>query len=294
MDPKDVVLLALQVSILSMVFGFGLKATSEDLLYLLRRPGLLARSFLAVLVIMPVVAVVIAVLFGFQRPVQIVLLCLAMSPVPPILPRKETGAGGQASYALGLLAILSLLSIVAIPVILQILALVFSRPLEMSPGAIAGIVMKTTLLPLLAGMAVRAFVPALAKRIEKPVALIANVLLPVAVLALLSGALSSMWAAIGSGALVAMLIFTVAGLAVGHVLGGPDPGHAVVLALSTACRHPAIALTIAATNFPNLQFGPIMLLYLVVNAIAGIPYVKWQRRRAGTVRAARAGVESPP
>jgi BASS family bile acid:Na+ symporter len=51
-----------------------------------------------------------------------------------------------------------------------------------------------------------------------------------------------------------------------------------VLALATCCRHPAIALTIAASNYPEQRFGGIILLYLVVNALVAIPYIKWQRR----------------
>jgi bile acid:Na+ symporter, BASS family len=62
-------------------------------------------------------------------------------------------------------------------------------------------------------------------------------------------------------------------------MGGPDPNQSVVLALSSACRHPAIALSIAAANFPDEHFGGTILLYLIVNAIVGIPYVEWQRRR---------------
>ena len=57
MDLKELVMLAFRVSILSTVFGFGLRATSRDLLYLGRRPGLLLRSVIAVFVIMPIVAV---------------------------------------------------------------------------------------------------------------------------------------------------------------------------------------------------------------------------------------------
>jgi len=60
MDLKHILGLAFQVSILCTVFGFGLKATLEDLLYLIRRPGLLARSLLAVFVIMPLFAVALA------------------------------------------------------------------------------------------------------------------------------------------------------------------------------------------------------------------------------------------
>jgi BASS family bile acid:Na+ symporter len=50
---KHIVVLALQVSIFCTVFGFGLKTTTDDLMYVIRRPGLLARSLLAVFIIMP-------------------------------------------------------------------------------------------------------------------------------------------------------------------------------------------------------------------------------------------------
>jgi BASS family bile acid:Na+ symporter len=286
MDLKQLILLALQLSILAMVFAFGLKATTNDLLYVIRRPGLLIRSLLSVLVVMPVLAVLLVNFFDFPRPVKVVIIALAISPVPPILPRKEAGAGGNLGYALGLMAILSLVSIVAIPLILEIIERLFGLPLASAPGTVAGMVMKTTLLPLLAGTAVRAHAPAFADRIERPVKLLANVLLPIAVLALLGGAMRPMWEAIGNGTILVMVIFTVAGLAVGHLLGGPDPNHAVVLALSTACRHPAIALTLASVNYPDLKLAPIILLYLVVNALAGIPYVKWQRPGSAAVSTA--------
>ena len=101
MELKQLVMLALQVSILATVFGFGLKATTADLLYLIRRPGLLLRSLVAVFVIMPALAVVLALVFDFPRPAEIVLISVAMSPVPPLLPQKETKAGGHASGRAG-------------------------------------------------------------------------------------------------------------------------------------------------------------------------------------------------
>ena len=223
----------------------------------------------------------LAGLFDFPPSVKIVLVALALSPVPPLLPRKETGRGGH-TYALGLMTVLSLVSILAVPLGLAFLQWVFGQKLGMPPGTIAGVVLKGTILPLFAGMAVRGFLPAFAARIEKPITLIARVLLPAAALLLFAAAVSSIWALAGDGTLLAMVALTILGLAIGHVLGGPDPDHAVVLALSTACRHPALALTIATTNFPDRQFGAIILLYLIVNGIAGLPYVKWQRQRLST------------
>ena len=121
MDLKQLIMLAFLVSINCVVFGFGLKATFEDMLYLVRRPGLLARSLLSVFVIMPVVAVVLDRLFVFRPEVEIGLVTLALSPVPPLLPRKLGKAGEDSSYVLGLMATLALLSIVFVPLSIEIL-----------------------------------------------------------------------------------------------------------------------------------------------------------------------------
>jgi BASS family bile acid:Na+ symporter len=89
----------------------------------------------------------------------------------------------------------------------------------------------------------------------------------------------AMWRLIGTGSILAFLVFLLVGFAAGHVLGGPDPDHSIVLALSTACRHPAIALSIASANYPDERFGPAIILYLPLGIIVGIPYVAWQKRQ---------------
>ena len=283
MDLKQIVILALQVSIVCTVFGFGLKTTIDDLLYLIRRPGLLARSLLAVFVVMPVVAVLLSLLVDFGSMVERALIAVAVSPVPPLLPQKETRAGGDHNYALGLMATIAILAMAVIPLEILILQVIAGRELEMASGAVVRVVLISTLLPLGAGAAMRAYMPGVVARIEKPVAMIANVLLPVALLVLLAAAAPAILALVRDGGmLIAMLVFLVVGLAVGHVLGRPNPNHSVVLALSTACRHPAIALSIAAANFPGEQFGATILLYVLLGVIVGVPYLAWHRRQAPT------------
>jgi len=278
-DFKQLVILTLQVSVFCAVFGFGLNVTFEDLLYLVRRPGLFARSLVAMFVIMPVVAIALVKLFDFRRVVEIALVALSISPVPPLLPRRQSGAGGRKPYAMGLMALLALVSIVLVPVLVEILERFAQRPLEMAPAAVARVVLVTALAPLAAGMVVRVLLPAAAPRVELVVSRVAWVLLILGVSALLAGNLSAIWALIGNGTLVAMAAFIAAGLGVGHLLGGPDPDHAVVLALSNACRHPAIAISIASANFPDERFGATVLLYVLMNLALCVPYVLWQRRR---------------
>ncbi|HEY7193243.1 MAG TPA: hypothetical protein VH439_05835, partial [Gemmatimonadales bacterium] len=80
------------------------------------------------------------------------------------------------------------------------------------------------------------------------------------------------------GTILPMLLFITAGLAVGHAMGGPHPHHALVLALSTACRHPALAMSIAAANFPDERFTMTILLYVIVGTIVTVPYLLMERR----------------
>jgi BASS family bile acid:Na+ symporter len=144
---------------------------------------------------------------------------------------------------------------------------------------VAKVVVFMTLLPLVAGVIVRAAAPAVAERLQKPAGLVAAVLLILGVGALLVGALPLIAGVIDSSTLVAIAAFVVVGLAAGHMLGGPQPEHATVLALSTTSRHPAIALAVAKINFPNEPYlGATILLYLIVLAVITVPYVARQRR----------------
>src|SRR5215471_18581364 len=141
MDAKQILTLVFQVAIIGTVFGFGLNSTRDDLLYLWRRPGLLVRSVLAVLVVMPIAAVLLAKAFDFRHTIEVALVALAISPVPPLLPLKESKAGGRRSYGLGLMLFLGLLAIALIPLLLELLEHVFARPFTVDASAIARIVL---------------------------------------------------------------------------------------------------------------------------------------------------------
>jgi BASS family bile acid:Na+ symporter len=171
------------------------------------------------------------------------------------------------------------MSIVAAPLALQVLSRVFGQPLEIPPAAVARLALISVLVPLAAGILLRALAPAVAARLVPVVGLAAKVLLPVAAVALLATAWQSVWAAVGNGGILAIVAFIVIGFAVGHLLGGPEREHSVVLGLSSACRHPAIAFTLASANFPGQHVGGAIILYLLVTVVLGIPYVKWNRQR---------------
>ena len=188
MTVQQAIMLALQVSIMLTVFGFGLRATVGDVLYLVRQPSLLARSILATFVIVPVFAVAVTGVFALRDAAEIAIVALALSPIPPLLPQREGKGGGHAAYALGLMVVIGLLSIVITPLLVSVLNLVAVRSITSAPGAIAGIVLKAAVLPLAAGIALHATLPAVAARLAKPVTLIAHIMLVTGGLVVLIGA----------------------------------------------------------------------------------------------------------
>jgi BASS family bile acid:Na+ symporter len=88
---------------------------------------------------------------------------------------------------------------------------------------------------------------------------------------------------IGNGTVLVFLLFAATGVLVGHLLGGPRPDDRTVLALSTASRHPAMAIAIGAAAFPSQQLVPAaVMLYLLASIVATAPYSAWRRHQRAT------------
>jgi BASS family bile acid:Na+ symporter len=280
MNLATLVPLALKTSIVLNVFALGLNARLQDGAYLFRRPGKLMRSLLSMNVVMPLFAAGVVAAFDLHPAVEIALVALAVSPIPPLLPRKSLKAGGGASYTFGLLVAAALLAIVFVPVAVDLLGRAFGRPARMSPATVAQLVLLTVIAPLAAGMVVRRMAPGFSERIAKPVSLGATILLLAIALPVLFTAWPAIVSLIGNGTVVAIAAFILAGLAAGHLLGGPDPDDRTVLAFCTAFRHPGVAIAIAGTNFPGQKLVPAaVLLYLLVSTAVSFPILAWRRRQ---------------
>jgi BASS family bile acid:Na+ symporter len=277
--------LAIKASLMIIVFCVALHTQRGDLLSLLRRPGLALRSVLAMNIIMPIIAALLAFAFALNRQIELALIALAVSPVPPILPNKQVKAGASTSYAVGLLALASVVAIVLIPVTIDLLGRLFGRDVTVPPAAIFKALGITLLAPLLAGAIVRELAPGLAARLVKPLTLVGNIVLVAACVPILVVAWPELTKQIGNFTLVAIVVLVLIGLLVGHVLGGPDPGDRTALALSTAQRHPGVAVTVAAIVAPHDKSVVMaVLLAFLVSIIVTIPYTKWRQKQYAGAR----------
>jgi BASS family bile acid:Na+ symporter len=280
MSTAAFVTLVLQGSLALLVFAVGLKATPADTFFLPRHEGLFARSLLSMNVIMPLLALLVAVVFSLKHEVELALIAMAISPVPPFLPLKTAKAGGTASYMVSLLVTESLLAIVLVPFTMWFFGSLFGASLYVSPLVVARIVVIGILVPVLAGIIVRRVSATLADRIAKPANMVAIVFLFAGVLPLVVKLWRPMVSLVGDGTLLAIVALALAGLAIGHVLGGPERAHRPVLALATATRHPAVAIAALKAAFPNETHAPAaVILALITAAVVSLPYVKWSRSR---------------
>jgi bile acid:Na+ symporter, BASS family len=274
--------LLLKASIALTVVALGLRAEPGDATSVLRDPPRLARTMLAMVILMPLFAITLVLLFDLHPAVKIALVALAVSPVPPLIPKKVLKAGGDATYMIGLLVAASVLSIVTIPVAMELLQRAFAVPVAMPAGAIALLVVTSVLAPLALGIAIRRLAPSFAQRVAGPVALTATVMLVVGVLPILFKAVPVAVSLIGNGTLLAMVAFVVVAIAAGHLLGGPRPADRKVLAIAAASRHPAVAMAIAHANFPDQRMvAAAVVLYLLVGGVLSALYLKWSGRRVG-------------
>jgi BASS family bile acid:Na+ symporter len=267
--------LMMQASIVLTVTALGLRARRGDVRSLLADRGRLARSLLAMNGVMPVLAVTLVMSFDLHPAVEVALVALAVSPVPPLLPKKEVKSGGRGSYAVGLLVVTAVLSVLTVPAAVWAVGPGIGDARHLPANAVAQLVAITVLVPLAVGIVLRQVAPGFADRAEKPVVRLSSLLFTVSALLIVAAAWRPIAALVGNGTLLAISVFSAAGLATGHLLGGPAREDRVVLALSTASRHPGVAIAVGGAIAPGeTRMLAAVVLYLVVGGVLSAAYLR--------------------
>jgi predicted Na+-dependent transporter len=267
-------LILLKASIAALIFAIGMTATTEDIFYLWRRPTLLLKSIIAMYVVMPAVAVLMARMLDLPPRTELALVVLAICAGAPLLPKKLIKFGGDPSYVFSLIVTTSLLAIFTVPASLYLLAEILTfDTTAVNPLQVAGVILKTFLLPLGVGMLFRLAAPAPAGRIGDPLLKIAGAVMALCALAALTIGFRLVFE-VGLPSLLAFAAFTLSAIVVGHLLGGPNPSDRISLAIACASRHIGLALLIAA-NARGRHALSMVVAYLLASAVVSIPYVRY-------------------
>jgi BASS family bile acid:Na+ symporter len=94
---------------------------------------------------------------------------------------------------------------------------------------------------------------------------------------------------IGTGGILALLLFIAGSLLIGYFLGGRDPSIRSVMGLGTAQRNVAAALVVTTQNFAGTDTLPFVLVAAILLLLILLPLAKRIGARAG----AAAPVDTP-
>ena len=281
MDPVILLKAAMVGSIALIVFSVGLGVAPGTIAGFLKDPRPAARAMLAMFVVMPLIVLAVTYVFPVAPAVLAALLALSISPMPPILARKEQKAGAEFDYAIGIQVAATFLSLAAAPLWILVFEQLSGRDLPFGAGAMLKTLLATVIAPLVLGIAVNRLTPALAKTLARPANLVAVVVQLAASVIMLWKLAPVMGATLGNGTLAIMVLVALLGLGVGYLLGGPHEGNRGALALATSARHPGVAIGLAIGLFAG-EVTPVVgavLVYFLVSAVIGMPVLKLIRKR---------------
>lgn len=275
----DLTMALFQFSLFLTVFSIGLKATLRDMLYLFRYPRSFLLSVLSMAVIMPALAVAATLLLDLHPAVELALIALSVSPVPPFLPLRVVKAGGKPAYTVSLLVITAVLSIAVVPIAVTLFSRAYVVEFQRHPLDILPIALASVLLPLALGMLSRVTMPAFAAGLSGRLPLAAMALLAFSILSTVFILREEFFALIGLPTLAVLGGFTLLGYLIGDLLGGLKAEDRTVLAFATAMRHPGIALAAihGTREVDDILFAAV-LLYLLMGLLASSLYMAGRRR----------------
>ncbi|HTQ73624.1 MAG TPA: hypothetical protein VMI74_05010 [Burkholderiales bacterium] len=234
-------------TLFTVMLSLGLMLGREQIAAVLQRRVVLAALVFAVVVPVPILAVLFVKLLGIKGATAAGILLMAISPGAPVALRRAIEAGGPSAFAPALHLAIVVSAVVTVPASLAILDAIYEKDFAITPLDVARQVFLAQLLPLGLGAALRAFRPAIAARVEPRLARASNLML----LALAIALLVAFWRQledIGWTPFVAGAALSACALLVGTAFAGTDAMVRPAGAVAAAMRNPGLALLIATTN----------------------------------------------
>jgi bile acid:Na+ symporter, BASS family len=282
LEAADAVKFVLMVGIMLTVISVGLRSRPADTVLLLRNPKLGVRAMVSMFVVMPLFVIGLTwVLPVMDQAAHAALVALSVSPMPPILPRRQAKVGAGGDYAVGLQVLASVFSIIVAPAFIWLAGRLEGVATVFDATAALRVLALTIGAPLAAGILIARLWPR-AAALSTLLARAALVVLAAGGAVALFAEASKIAAQIGHGVLLVTAAIVLFGLLAGHLLGGPDAGNRGALALATSARHPGLAIALSTASFPHDKEAIVaaVLLFLLTNLVLTLPYALWRQRRA--------------
>jgi bile acid:Na+ symporter, BASS family len=253
--------------VVSSMLAMGTGLTVAQIIEPLRNARLLVLALLANFILMPLGAFILARVLWLDESFGTGLLLLGCAAGAPFLPKLAEIAKGNLAFAVGEMVLLMVVTVVYLPIVLPLLL----AGVTVDPGKIARSLVLLMLLPLAAGLALKAYYGGIAARVKPMLDWISNISLVLLVLMISAANIDKVLDVFGTRGILAGLLFVAIGFAIGWVLGGPGNDTRRVLALGTAQRNIAAALVVGSQSFSDAKVVVMVIVVAIVGLIILLP-----------------------
>ena len=260
--------------VVSSTLGVGLSLTVGEILAPLKNARLVALSLAANFVLAPLAALGLWRALGLDEPFGIGLLLCGLAAGAPFLIKLAEFAKADLAFAVGLMVLLMVVTVGYLPLALPFLV----EGITVNPAKIAQSLVVLMLIPLAAGLLVRARWPDAAARIRPAVGWLSNVSMILVVTLTTAAHFKSVLSVFGTFGVLAAGAYTVVCVGIGWLLGGPGTGTRRVVALGTAQRNTAAAFVVAGQNFDDPKVIVMITVVLMVEFLMLMPFARMLAR----------------
>lgn len=253
---------AVLVFVVSSMLAMGVGLTVGQIITPLRNRRLVLLALLANFVLTPLGALALATLLRLDQPLAVGLLLLGTAAGAPFLPKLAEIAKGNLAFAVGMMVLLMVVTVGYLPLVLPLLL----PGISVNPAKIARSLVLLMLLPLGAGLALKARYGEAAARVKPVLDRVSNLSLVLLVLLISVANVNNVLDVFGTRGILAGILFIALGFGIGWFLGGSGADTRRVLALGTGQRNIAAALVVGSQSFSD----PKVVVMVIVVAIVGL------------------------
>jgi predicted Na+-dependent transporter len=252
--------------VVTSMLAMGLSLTLPMILQPLKNVRLVLLALLANFVLVPLLAYLILLVIPLEQSLKAGLIVLSTAAGAPFLPKLVQGAKGNIAFAVGLMVLLMVVTIIYLPLVLPLLL----QGVSVNPWDIAKSLIVLMLVPLALGLLIRSHSPDTATHWQPLMAKISSLAILVLLVVGVGLNVSNIINLIGTGGILALLLFIIGSFLIGFLLGGRESGDRSSMSLGTAQRNVSAAIVVTAQNFsgtPALSFvlvGAILLLLILL------------------------------
>jgi len=268
--------LSIIIFLITAMLHIGTSLTLGQILAPLRNARLVIASLGVTYVLVPLTAIAITRALPLEQPLRTGLVLLSMTAGSEAGPKFIGTAKGNIPFSVALLSMQLVVTIIYVPLVLSFLL----PEVRIDYGNLFLKLFTLVLLPMVSGLFLKARHGSIAERLSPLMHKMSTVFLFLMAVLIIILHFAEIVRLLGSGTILAGILFVVISFIIGYLLGGPGQDTRRTLGFMSGARNASIALMIASQVFDDPDVLLMITLTVILMLVILLPTAYWFGRRA--------------